>query len=346
MVKVSIMKASFLILLLLAMIGVFWVAETPGANAADTYLITASADSHSTISPSGTISVTQGSSRAFTFSASTGYTISRVLVNGSAVSTTSPYTFVNIQANHTISVSSTINTYYITSSADENSTITPSGVVSVTYGGSQTFSYSAKAGRTISSVLVDGRSTSITGSYTFGNVNANHTIAVASSESTPSPTPTPTPTPGPNSTASPTPKPTTSPSPTPTPTPTPPPTPTPTPTPELTPSPTSEPTPAPAAQPTQSQSSSSSSSSSQTSSPTNPPTVPATPKPTPKPTAAPTQSAAVEKPPPTPTANPNIISQNDAYPAGIAVVIAAVAIGAVVIIKKKQPYEERYEIQI
>ena len=45
---------------------------------------------------------------------------------------------------------------------------------------SQTFTYSANSGYTINSVLVDGSSVPITGSYTFNNVQANHTISVTS----------------------------------------------------------------------------------------------------------------------------------------------------------------------
>ena len=61
------------------------------------YTITASADANSNISPSGAVSVNAGGSRSFTFSAKTGYTLSRVTVNGTSVSLISPYTFTNVQ---------------------------------------------------------------------------------------------------------------------------------------------------------------------------------------------------------------------------------------------------------
>ena len=167
----------FMVILLLAVFIVL-VTQIQLAHAANTYIITASADAHSSISPSGNVSVTNGSSVSFTFSASTGYTVSRVLVDGSTVSTTSPCTFSNIQTNHTISVSTSINTYQISSSADAHSTINPSGTATVSYGGSQNYIYSANAGYLITNVLVDGSSVSISGNYLFSNVNANHTIAI------------------------------------------------------------------------------------------------------------------------------------------------------------------------
>jgi len=73
--------------------------------------------------------------------------------------------------------------YTITSSADSGSTISPSGRVTVPAGGSQTFLFSAKDGFRIASVTIDGHFTLSqaqidSGSYTFANVMADHTIDV------------------------------------------------------------------------------------------------------------------------------------------------------------------------
>ncbi len=70
------------------------------------YRITPSSDSHSTISPSAALWVNSGGSQQFSFSPQAGYYISQVMVNGSSVSTSSPYTFSNVQANYVISVAS------------------------------------------------------------------------------------------------------------------------------------------------------------------------------------------------------------------------------------------------
>jgi len=67
--------------------------------------------------------------------------------------------------------------YAITSSASDGATISPAGQVSVSKGGSLTFNFSA------SSVTIDGRALSQDdvrkGSYTFSNVNSNHTIVAS-----------------------------------------------------------------------------------------------------------------------------------------------------------------------
>ncbi|MGA2386150.1 MAG: hypothetical protein ABSG33_06425 [Candidatus Bathyarchaeia archaeon] len=130
-------------------------------------------------------------------------------------------------------------------SSDGYSTITPSGLINVDYGGNQTFIYSADNGYVISEVLVDGSPVPITGSYTFTDVQSPCSISVSSSLA-PAPTPTPAPSPTPTPTPTPTPIPTPSPpSATPTPSPLPTPSPTPMPSPSTTPSPSATPSPTP-----------------------------------------------------------------------------------------------------
>lgn len=69
----------------------------------DTYTITASAGSHGSISPSGDVTVNQGSDKPFTITPDTGYQIEDVLVDGSSVGAVSSYTFINVTEDHTIS---------------------------------------------------------------------------------------------------------------------------------------------------------------------------------------------------------------------------------------------------
>lgn len=66
--------------------------------------------------------------------------------------------------------------FTITAIAGANGSISPSGVVSVEAGGSQTFTITANEGYKIADVLVDGKSVGAVGSYTFSGVQAKHTI--------------------------------------------------------------------------------------------------------------------------------------------------------------------------
>ena len=72
--------------------------------------------------------------------------------------------------------------FTITASAGANGSITPSGDVAVGAGGSETFTFTPDPHYRISEVLVDGAPDAAAvaaGSYTFTNVQANHTIAVS-----------------------------------------------------------------------------------------------------------------------------------------------------------------------
>jgi uncharacterized repeat protein (TIGR02543 family) len=71
--------------------------------AINTYIITATAGDHGTISPSGDVSVVHGSSQTFTITAEAGYHVADVLVDGSTVGALESYTFDNVTATHTIS---------------------------------------------------------------------------------------------------------------------------------------------------------------------------------------------------------------------------------------------------
>ena len=68
--------------------------------------------------------------------------------------------------------------YTITATAGANGSITPSGAVGVVAGGSQTFTISPSSGYVIDTLKVDGLEVTATTSYTFSEVNSNHTIEV------------------------------------------------------------------------------------------------------------------------------------------------------------------------
>jgi lysophospholipase L1-like esterase len=76
-----------------------------------------------------------------------------------------------------------VTSYTITASAGTGGTITPSGSVLVAQSSNQTFTIAANAGNTISGVTVDGTNVGAVASYTFSNVQANHTISATFSAS-------------------------------------------------------------------------------------------------------------------------------------------------------------------
>ena len=70
-------------------------------------------------------------------------------------------------------------TFTITASAGSGGSISPSGTVTVNQGASQSFTITPNSGYNVSSVTVDGASQGAITSYTFSNVQANHTISAA-----------------------------------------------------------------------------------------------------------------------------------------------------------------------
>ncbi|HXB02146.1 MAG TPA: chitobiase/beta-hexosaminidase C-terminal domain-containing protein, partial [Opitutaceae bacterium] len=145
-----------------------------------TFTITASAGANGSISPSGSVSVTQGASKSFSITANSGFVVSSVTVDGASQGAITSYTFSNVQANHTISATfAPVPTFTITASAGANGSISPSGTVTVNQGASQSFTITPNSGFKVSSVTVDGASQGAITSYTFSNVQANHTISAA-----------------------------------------------------------------------------------------------------------------------------------------------------------------------
>ena len=71
----------------------------------NTYTITALAEDNGSISPSGTVAVSNGASQSFTITPAWGYRIDDLQVDGVSVGRTSTYSFGNVTANHTINAS-------------------------------------------------------------------------------------------------------------------------------------------------------------------------------------------------------------------------------------------------
>ncbi len=144
--------------------------------------VTAAAGTGGAISPSGTFFAQNGSSLTFTLTPNSGYRVNSLLVNGTSVGNVTSYTVAGITSRTTVSavfepIPST--SYTITASSNNTAygTVSPSGSVSVTSGGSRTISITALAGYHIEDVKVDNVSVGAVSSYTFSNVTANHTLA-------------------------------------------------------------------------------------------------------------------------------------------------------------------------
>jgi hypothetical protein len=149
--------------------------------ATHTYTIEATAGIGGLITPSGINTYDHGATQVYTITPNTGYYISTVTVDGAVVAGFggNTYTFANITANHTIAVTFTQYQYTITSGAATGGAISPTGTTTVAHGASQAYSITAATGYTVSTVVIDGSTTTVnaaTYSHTFSNVTTNHDI--------------------------------------------------------------------------------------------------------------------------------------------------------------------------
>lgn len=142
------------------------------------FQLTATAGANGSISPAGSLLTNAGSNQTFTITPDPGYQVAAVLVDGAAQGAVTSYTFTNIQAAHTITVTFAPLVLNLTATAAAGGTISPVGMVNVNYGASQTFTITPNSNFAVSSVLIDGENVGAPASYTFSSVIANHTIAV------------------------------------------------------------------------------------------------------------------------------------------------------------------------
>ena len=149
-------------------------------TAAGPYSITSVGAPGGTITPIGVTSVACGGSQTYTIAPSDKcHTINDVVVDGISQGAITTYTFSNVQANHTITATfNTLGPFTINATSGPNGSIAPSGPTSVACGANQTFNFTPDPGYQVSDVQVDGSSVGAPSSYTFTDVQTNHTINV------------------------------------------------------------------------------------------------------------------------------------------------------------------------
>jgi len=143
------------------------------------YVITASAGSGGSISPTGATTYLKRKTALYTITPDPGYYIQDVLVDGVSVGAVNSYTFDPIYSNHTIAAtfSATAPVFSVTASPSAGGTVIPAGVTNVVQGGSLTYSITPNAGCKVASVIVDGKPVGVRTGFTFADVRSNHNIS-------------------------------------------------------------------------------------------------------------------------------------------------------------------------
>ena len=144
------------------------VIDTPS------FAVSVTQGSHGTIAPSTTI-VNYGGSQEFTFTPATGYHIVAIIVNGTTVATTSPYTISDVTGPTSLTAEYAIDVFTVTVGDHTHGSISSTNGTSVNYGDDLSFSVTPDAGYHLVSVLIDGQTASAP--YNFVGVTADHTIS-------------------------------------------------------------------------------------------------------------------------------------------------------------------------
>lgn len=115
-----------------------------------------------------------GTDVVYTITPNACYSIADVLVDGASVGAVETFTFNAINANHTITATFEMNTYTVTATAGQGGTITATETFDC--GETPTYTITPDAGYYIVNVDVDSVSFGAIDTYTFGALNADHTI--------------------------------------------------------------------------------------------------------------------------------------------------------------------------
>ena len=147
--------------------------EIPEGNV----VVVVNATGNGTVDRSGTQTVESGSDFTMTITPEECYS---ALVDGNPaiLDAEGHYTIENVTENTTVNISFEQINYTIVASANEFGTIDPAGDVVVNCGDDKTFTFVPADSCRLVSVMVDGNDTTVVdNTFTFENVNGNHTIA-------------------------------------------------------------------------------------------------------------------------------------------------------------------------
>ncbi len=153
------------------------------------YVITTTGYGNGTVTPGVEFDYTPAYTYAFAATPATGYSIASVTRNGVNLPVADPMatftdTLTNIMSNYDYVATFVHSSYTIAATAGAHGTISPAGVSTYLYHQNAVYNITAAPGYYISSITVDGETTSYTQAdaltattYTFANIEDNHTIS-------------------------------------------------------------------------------------------------------------------------------------------------------------------------
>ncbi|WP_285575487.1 kelch repeat-containing protein [Geothrix limicola] len=143
-------------------------------SALPTYALTVNLGAGVTGVPASSASYVQGTAVNYAYALQAGYQNLQVSLDGSPVAAAGSLT---MNGTHTLAATAQLQSFTLTASAGANGTVSPAGVTTLTYGGSQTYTITPNTGYQVTDVVVDGSSVGPITSYTFSNVTSSHTLS-------------------------------------------------------------------------------------------------------------------------------------------------------------------------
>jgi uncharacterized repeat protein (TIGR01451 family) len=141
------------------------------------WIITPSSGPNGLISPDMAETVdNNGSSAVYTFEGDSGYHLTNILIDASAVGASNSYQFVNVTADHSIQALFGINHYTVSVAQAANGSISPTSDVVVAHGDSASYVFDPAAGYYLEDVLVDGGSVGPLEAYTITGISTSLTV--------------------------------------------------------------------------------------------------------------------------------------------------------------------------
>ena len=141
------------------------------------YTVTSSAGTGGTITPSGSIAISAGSTISFSIRPNSGYRIAEVRTDNISRGAISSYEFRDISGDHTITATFQRIAFSISAVAGTGGKIEPEGKISADYGTKRLFAVKPANGYKISDVIVDNVSAGPVPIYEFVNVTMDHSIS-------------------------------------------------------------------------------------------------------------------------------------------------------------------------
>ncbi|MFH1378510.1 MAG: pre-peptidase C-terminal domain-containing protein, partial [Planctomycetota bacterium] len=152
------------------------ISATFRTSVVTTHTIVSSCGPNGLISPRGTTTVAHGGSQSYLMTPATGYRVADVLVNGTSVGALTVYTFTNVTANRTISVTFEPNVLTVTATAGSGGVVSPAGSTACAWQSNLSLTIEPNPGHMILDVLVDGTSVGPVSTYAFQSIEADHSL--------------------------------------------------------------------------------------------------------------------------------------------------------------------------